>query len=179
MTINLTDPANQLALEILDDETLGELIQFRRETTKYHISQGNKVQAIMHNAVLSALVELQERRKSDVSSAPQPSRMSGIMPDYEGVAMTQRECYMAGKEAGLAEARKSPVIPDGWIPVSERMPEDGDIVLVVDDGYFVCEAQYREGDFYSEVRGRDEFFETTCRDVCHWQPLPNPPKDDL
>lgn len=43
--------------------------------------------------------------------APQPSRMSGIMPDYEGVAMTQRECYMAGKKAGLAEARKSPVIP--------------------------------------------------------------------
>ena len=41
--------------------------------------------------------------------------MSGIMPDYEGVAMTQRECYMAGREAGLAEARKSPVIPDGYV----------------------------------------------------------------
>lgn len=65
MTINLTDPANQLTLEILGDETLEELIQFRRETTKYHISQGNKVQAIMHNAVLSALIELQERRKAD------------------------------------------------------------------------------------------------------------------
>lgn len=50
---------------------------------------------------------------------PQSSKMSGIMPDYEGVAMTQRECYMAGKEAGLAEARKSPVTPDGWklVPV--------------------------------------------------------------
>lgn len=48
---------------------------------------------------------------------PQSSKMSGIMPDYEGVAMTQRECYMAGKEAGLAEARKSPVIPDGYVLV--------------------------------------------------------------
>ena len=65
MTTNLTNLRNQLALEILDDETLEELIQFRRETTKYHISQGNKVQAIMHNAVLSALIELQERRKAD------------------------------------------------------------------------------------------------------------------
>ncbi|BBQ83417.1 hypothetical protein WP3W18E02_19460 [Klebsiella sp. WP3-W18-ESBL-02] len=64
MTTNLTDLSNQLALEILDDETLDELIQFRRGTTEYHISQGNKVQAIMHNAVLSALIELQERRKA-------------------------------------------------------------------------------------------------------------------
>lgn len=37
------------------------------------------------------------------------------MPNDEGVATTQRECYMAGKEAGLAEARKSPVIPDGYV----------------------------------------------------------------
>ena len=139
MTINLTDPANQLALEILDDETLDELIQFRRETTKYHISQGNKVQAIMHNVVLSALVELQERRKSDAPPAPQPSRMSGIMPDYEGVAMTQRECYMAGKEAGLAEARKSPVTPDGWKLVPEEptheMLEAGDAQFGTYDVY--------------------------------------------
>lgn len=65
--------------------------------------------------------------------------------------------------------------PDGWIPCSERMPVEKDIVLVVDDGYFVCEAQYREGDFFSAVRGNNEFFETTCRDVEFWQPLPEPP----
>ncbi|MDT3563818.1 DUF551 domain-containing protein [Cronobacter malonaticus] len=64
---------------------------------------------------------------------------------------------------------------DGWIPCSERMPVEKDIVLVVDDGYFVCEAQYREGDFFSAVRGNNEFFETTCRDVEFWQPLPEPP----
>ncbi|MDM6729864.1 hypothetical protein QUG33_10455 [Citrobacter braakii] len=64
MTTNSTDLRNQLALEILDDETLDELIKFRRETTEYHISQGHKVQAIMHNSVLSALIELQERRKA-------------------------------------------------------------------------------------------------------------------
>ncbi|EPT6914988.1 DUF551 domain-containing protein [Cronobacter sakazakii] len=63
---------------------------------------------------------------------------------------------------------------DGWIPCSERMPVEKDIVLVVDDGYFVCEAQYREGDFFSAVRGNNEFLETTCRDVEFWQPLPEP-----
>lgn len=50
--------------------------------------------------------------------APKPSGMSGILPDYEGVAMTQRECYMTGKKAGLDEAGNSPVTPDGlaWVP---------------------------------------------------------------
>ncbi|WP_250366114.1 DUF551 domain-containing protein [Leclercia adecarboxylata] len=66
----------------------------------------------------------------------------------------------------------------GWIPCSERMPTENDIVLVVDDGYFVCEAQYREGDFFSAVRGKGEFFEGTCRDVELWMPLPAAPQQE-
>ncbi|WP_105624047.1 DUF551 domain-containing protein [Cronobacter malonaticus] len=74
----------------------------------------------------------------------------------------------------MLDAAPAPV-DAGWIACSERMPVEKDIVLVVDDGYFVCEAQYREGDFFSAVRGNNEFFETTCRDVEFWQPLPEPP----
>lgn len=74
--------------------------------------------------VLAMARELQERRKSDALPAPQPSRMSGIMPDYEGVAMTQRECYQAGKKAGLAEAGRFPVIPDGYALVPVNPTED-------------------------------------------------------
>ncbi len=66
----------------------------------------------------------------------------------------------------------------GWITCSERMPVDNDIVLVVDDGYFVCEAQYRDGEFFSAVRGNGEFFETTCRDVELWMPLPAAPQQE-
>ncbi|WP_163310227.1 DUF551 domain-containing protein [Enterobacter kobei] len=73
----------------------------------------------------------------------------------------------------------SPVIPDGWVACSERMPVENDIVLVVDDGYFVCEAQYRDGDFYSAARGNGEFFETTCRDVELWMPLPAAPQQEV
>lgn len=76
-------------------------------------------------------------------------------------------------------AGNSPVTPDTWIPVSERVPSDCDIVLVVDDGYFVCEAQYRSGNFYSTARGRDDFFETECRDVSHWMPLPAAPQQEV
>ena len=103
MTINLTDPANQLTNERLAEIAVDGFLE--------------------HGDAKEMARELQERRKSDALPATQPSRMSGIMPDYEGVAMTQRECYMAGKEAGLAEARKSPVITDGWKLEAERLAE--------------------------------------------------------
>lgn len=70
-------------------------------------------------------------------------------------------------------------LPEGWVACSERMPVENDIVLVVDDGYFVCEAQYRDGDFYSAARGNGEFFETTCRDVELWMPLPAAPQQEV
>lgn len=50
--------------EQLDDETLQELIEFRRTTFEYHSKEGNKVQTIIHGVTLSALRELQERRKT-------------------------------------------------------------------------------------------------------------------
>lgn len=51
--------------EELDNETLDELIDFRRSTLEYHSQQGNKVQTIIHGVTLSALQELQERRRAD------------------------------------------------------------------------------------------------------------------
>ncbi len=92
---------------------------------------------------------------------------------------TIKEIWAKGVEH-FATSPQSPgndhaTVSGRWIPCSERMPVEKDIVLVVDDGYFVCEAQYREGDFFSAARGSNEFFETICRDVEFWQPLPEPP----
>ncbi len=106
MTTNLTDLRNQLALETLDDETLDQLVQFRRETTEYHISQGNKVQAIMHNAVLSALIELQERRKAAGEPELKPANLINKFYERYPVASfksdTERAAalgyFMAGAE---------------------------------------------------------------------------------
>ncbi|NPD63598.1 DUF551 domain-containing protein [Klebsiella aerogenes] len=74
-------------------------------------------------------------------------------------------------------AGNSPVIPDTWIPVSERMPEDGQHIIIFCDGAFVLFAQCRDGDFFDIVRDGEDFFETTSRCVTHWMPLPNPPKE--
>ncbi len=69
-----------------------------------------------------------------------------------------------------------PVTPDSWISCSERMPNDGQHVIILCDGAFVLYAQYRDGEFFDVVRNGEEFFETQSRNVTHWMPLPEPPR---
>ncbi|HFU3786134.1 TPA: DUF551 domain-containing protein [Escherichia coli] len=69
----------------------------------------------------------------------------------------------------------TPVTTDGWISCSERMPDDGQHVIILCDGAFVLYAQYRDSEFFDVVRNGEEFFETQSRNVTHWMPLPEPP----
>ncbi|HFI9749345.1 ead/Ea22-like family protein [Escherichia coli] len=71
----------------------------------------------------------------------------------------------------------SPVTPDAWISCSERMPDDGQHVIILCDGAFVLYAQYRDSEFFDVVRNGEEFFETQSRNVTHWMPLPEPPQE--
>lgn len=71
----------------------------------------------------------------------------------------------------------SPGTPAGWISCSERMPDDGQHVIILCDGAFVLYAQYRDGEFFDIVRNGEEFFETQSRNVTHWMPLPEPPQE--
>ncbi|WP_097730684.1 DUF551 domain-containing protein [Escherichia coli] len=71
----------------------------------------------------------------------------------------------------------TPVTPDGWISCSERMPDDGQHVIILCDGAFVLYAQYRDGEFFDIVRNGDEFFETQSRNVTDWMRLPEPPQE--
>ncbi|HAU9416864.1 TPA: DUF551 domain-containing protein [Escherichia coli] len=75
------------------------------------------------------------------------------------------------------EAGNSPVTPDGWISCSDRMPDDGQHVIILCDGAFVLYAQYRDSEFFDVVRNGEEFFETQSRNVTHWMPLPEPPQE--
>ena len=58
-----------------------------------------------------------------------------------------------------------------WIPVSERLPEDGQAVIVFWSKYKqVGEAVFgKEEGFFSTDRGG-------CYDISHWMPLPQPPE---
>lgn len=77
----------------------------------------------------------------------------------------------------LYTAQPAQVIPAGWISCSERIPDDGQFVIILCDGAFVLYAQYRDSEFFDVVRNGEEFFETQSRNVTHWMPLPEPPQE--
>lgn len=66
-----------------------------------------------------------------------------------------------------AVSANSPVIPDTWIPVSERLPEFGD--YLVTDG---C-------DFDVQLFNGEEFIPGFVWEdkITHWMPLPKPPQE--
>ncbi len=77
--------------------------------------------------------------------------------------------------AAMLQAGNSPVIPDRWIPVSERMPEEREtVVLVADERGIVWCAEIQDGEIYP-----DEFPGTRgfgCSEATHWMPLPAVPE---
>ncbi len=61
----------------------------------------------------------------------------------------------------------------GWIDCSERMPEDGDVVLVCQEGGIIYCAEMEGGVLYP-----DEFprVPPEGREITHWMPLPAAPE---
>lgn len=76
----------------------------------------------------------------------------------------------------LGTSTNSPVIPDTWIPVSERMPDENAEQQVL--------ASFKGGDistlYYFEGRWDDAYGIVPIRqDVTHWMPLPAAPQEAI
>lgn len=73
----------------------------------------------------------------------------------------------------------SPVIPDGWISCSERMPEDTKMLLAFSQGQIV--AAYWNWVMspidYKKYRAFTYLSGNILDDVTHWMPLPEPPQE--
>lgn len=88
-------------------------------------------------------------------------------------AMLQAEPVTTANKLG-----NSPAIPDTWIPVSERIPEDEQEVLTINRmGHrFVSFFDKHSGLFFDRLDAPA----ACCIEhvlVTHWMPLPNPPKE--
>ncbi|MGX4910524.1 DUF551 domain-containing protein [Enterobacter chengduensis] len=81
----------------------------------------------------------------------------------------------------------SPVIPDGWVACSERMPDDDDFVYIwprPDFGVELHVGQYCEchpkGDgWYAQVYEQNYGIEWCPITVTHWMPLPAAPQQEV
>ena len=75
----------------------------------------------------------------------------------------------------IKERGYSPVIPDGWISCSERMPEETGDIIVVSDGIVMSGISYSRRDgFYIAALEYDD--DEPIGGVTHWMPLPEPPR---
>jgi len=76
-----------------------------------------------------------------------------------------------------------------WIPVSERLPEEGQDVLIfaregICSGPTVCAASFEKNQFSDSgyswrplgVTGYEWEPDYSDKDVTHWMPIPEPPK---
>ncbi|MEB0790945.1 DUF551 domain-containing protein, partial [Citrobacter portucalensis] len=75
-----------------------------------------------------------------------------------------------------AQAGNSPVIPDGWINCRERMPEEGQEIIVMD----VTRGEVQSGMIYQNGRFVDfneESYEV--KGPSHWMPLPSAPQQEV
>ncbi|EKC7600980.1 DUF551 domain-containing protein, partial [Salmonella enterica] len=74
----------------------------------------------------------------------------------------------------------APVIPDGWISCSERMPNDKDYVWCWGKSYGWTECDTFEG-YYDWSRNKwwavTDDVEEPASKVTHWMPLPEPPQE--
>ena len=83
--------------------------------------------------------------------------------------------------AAMLQAGNSPVTPDGWIPVSERMPEETTDVDGGATGYLVRYAQGKEpnGGFNVGVWNVTYLLHHHHGIITHWMPLPAAPQQEV
>lgn len=99
--------------------------------------------------------------------------IEGFAVEEDGTLVLLDEC---GKVAYCPEGRFRIIPEPQWIPVTERLPEEGEFVLVYGDLYpnkhdgGVIAVSKRMDWNYWQGFGRE-------RNITHWMPLPEPPKE--
>lgn len=90
----------------------------------------------------------------------------------ENVELTNPEEQEWVKDECIRQAHAMPSVNVGeWISIDERLPDNGETVLTVDnEGYMIVASWYELGGWFLPV----------CRanPVTHWMPLPEPPKGE-
>ncbi|EBT6688090.1 DUF551 domain-containing protein [Salmonella enterica subsp. enterica serovar Isangi] len=77
----------------------------------------------------------------------------------------------------VGKEQSAPVIPDGWVACSERMPEAGDDMIVFTDDIVMSGVSYsKKKGFYLQALEYDD--DEPVDNVTHWMPLPAAPQQE-
>ena len=97
-----------------------------------------------------------------------------------GNSPAQSDCCPEQNYIAPAQDGNSPVIPDGWVACSERMPEDEQEVIVQNKmGYrYVSYFDEHSGLFF-DMRGGNQMNCIEHIFVTHWMPLPAAPQQEV
>lgn len=102
--------------------------------------------------------------------------------EEEPISKLTQQAYEDGKKDGYLQAKVDQALNTNWIPVGERLPNDGDYVLVCyENGHIRTAYYYIDNNFYPSE------FEDCCetgwynynedfmyrQDVIAWMPLPD------
>ena len=171
-------------IDDIDGGEIRELARIALASLEQNVLSGNST--VIPGEVLSAIREV-ARIRADFDDFDGDRRGIGDCLDEAEqeliVTINKYASQLAAEPIAPNDVREQtaipqvPVTPDGWISCSERMPDDGQHVIILCDGAFVLYAQYRDGEFFDVVRNGDEFFETQSRNVTDWMPLPEPPQE--
>lgn len=97
----------------------------------------------------------------------------------DAIEELDREYESVAKSLDEAVERVRKLRKPRWIPVTERLPENGDWVLGIGPkkGYHVCEYI---GITHFPYSGDIPWFSAKGRslNITHWMPLPEPPKEE-
>ena len=103
------------------------------------------------------------------------------IPSYEaGYNDAKKEIALSGEYERVYERGKSDAEQTRWIPVSERLPEDHQRVLITVINYagnkVVRVAEYRDKKKKFQVKENSEEWEVGEKGLLAWRPLPEPYK---
>ncbi|HAN8601128.1 TPA: DUF551 domain-containing protein [Escherichia coli] len=99
----------------------------------------------------------------------------GEQMELARIALASLEAEPVSQTCKLNEPScNSPVIPDGWISFSERMPKGYADVLVTDGEHVEVKWWDESGYWNSWTELNSDIF---ADEITHWMPLPEPPQE--
>lgn len=106
---------------------------------------------------------------------PDPEPLLLACRDEIIAARACAEMMLQGTGQKVCESMALRVLDRQWIPVSERLPEEGTEILAYADNRR-CNAEFWRGEWWHACQGFEKRGGRMLKRVSHWMPLPEPPE---